>query len=379
MPTNVDPTQNDAGLVRAPSSEDDAGPGLVDAALPGVPEAGNGGVPATPNAGVGGSTVDTTDRSSTECPPNSEVRAPARLNVTGAIALSDPALIEVDGIFYAFGTGPGVRVRRSNDLMRWQDAGGVFLFNPDWIQTRLEAAPELWSPDISFFAGRYQLYYAASKQGSNRSCIGLATAERLPGPFEDRGEVLCSNVASQQDDWNAIHPNFVQDDDGTPYLAFGSFWSGLKLVALDPATGKPATEELIDLAARKQHGGAVEAPFIVRRCGYFYLFVSFDRCCDGVNSTYKVYVGRSEALVGPYVDRAGTPLLEGGGTELVVGDEIWHGPGHSAIFQRGDTWYEAHHAYYAGGFNPQLAQGGAYLRISELSWDEDGWPVSGGP
>jgi arabinan endo-1,5-alpha-L-arabinosidase len=372
----ADSMQLDAGKTAVDTASDDAGVMPVDAATPELPAAGRGTAGAQPKAGAGGSTGEP---ASAECASQVAAGVPERLSLTGAIQVSDPAVIESDGTFYAFGTGTGIRIRTSTDLRSWQDAGSVFLFNPGWIQLRLEAEPELWSPDISFFGDRYHLYYAASTQGSNRSCIGHATAERLPGPFEDQGSVLCSNVASEQQDWNAIHPNYIEDVDGTPYLAFGSFWSGLKLIALDPDTGKPVADTLIDIAARMPQGGAIEAPFIVRHCGYFYLFVSFDRCCDGVNSTYKIHVGRAQKLTGPYVDRTGTPLLQGGGTQLVAADDTWHGPGHSTIFQRADQWYEAHHAYYAGDFNAYYVQGEAYLRISELIWDADGWPLSGGP
>jgi arabinan endo-1,5-alpha-L-arabinosidase len=301
--------------------------------------------------------------------------------VTGALQLSDPTVIEAeDGSYYAFGTGIGLPIRKSSDLLAWQDAGAVFLFNPAWVSQQVDAAPELWSPDVSFFGERYHLYYAASKQGSNRSCIGHATASMLPGPFEDKGPVLCSNVDGETDaDWNAIHPNYIADVDGAPYLAFGSFYSGVKLVALDPADGSTLDQPFVDLAARPAQGGALEAPFVVRRCDYFYLFVSFDRCCDGVNSTYKIFVGRSKQLTGPYVDRKGVPMLQGGGTQVVIGDETWHGPGHSAVFESQAHWYEAHHAYYAGRQNPTEVPGQAYLRISELMWDAEGWPASGGP
>jgi arabinan endo-1,5-alpha-L-arabinosidase len=385
MSASVAATPHDAGA-RADTSatadkDEDAGAAHADAAVRETPAAdrSQAGRAGTAAAGASGSTVQSTEPDTAECPTNADAGMPARLNVTGALQLSDPAVIESEGTFYAFGTGPGIRVRTSQDLLNWRDAGSVFLFNPGWIELRLEAEPELWSPDISYFGGVYHLYYAASKQGSHRSCIGHATAASLPGPFEDQGAVLCSNLGGREDDWNAIHPSFIADSDGTPYLAFGSFWSGLKLVALDAATGKPLDDKLIDLAARTGQGGAIEAPFIVRRCGFFYLFASFDRCCDGVNSTYKIYVGRSDKLQGPYRDRAGVPMLEGGGTPVVVADDTWHGPGHSAIFQHEDKWYEAHHAYYAGDFNAFFAQGEAYLRISELIWDSEGWPVSGGP
>jgi hypothetical protein len=91
-------------------------------------------------------------------------------------------------------------------------------------------------------------------------------------------------------------------DAGAP----AAFWGGLKLIELDDM-GQRAGDSLVAIAGRPNNGGAIEAPFVVHRCGYFYLFASFDRCCDGANSTYKIMVGRSTALAGPYTDRDGTP------------------------------------------------------------------------
>ena len=362
-------------------TEDDAGPSAAHAS------AGAGGFPGASGAAAATTSQDAGGASDAAGTPAcaadlDPAHPPQRLELSGALQLSDPALIEsreLPGTYYAFATGPGISVRTSRDLVAWQDAGRVFAFDPQWIAQTFDAVPALWSPDISFFGGVYHLYYAVSKQGNNRSCIGHATAKALPGPFEDQGAVLCSSIGAQRDDWNAIHPNYVEDENGRAYLAFGSFYSGIKLVALNPSTGKVASNALISIAARMKQGGAIEAPFIVRRCDYFYLFVSFDRCCDGVNSTYKIYLGRSKMLTGPYLDRAGAQMLDGGGTALVIGDETWHGPGHSAILHSGDRWYDVHHAYYASEEAAIYQQGQPYLRISELAWDKDGWPASGGP
>jgi arabinan endo-1,5-alpha-L-arabinosidase len=127
------------------------------------------------------------------------------------------------------------------------------------------------------------------------------------------------------------------------------------------------------LASRPSAGGALEAPFIVRRCGYYYLFVSWDKCCAGVNSTYNIRVGRSAEVKGPYVDQDGKAMLQGGGTLVLAGAGRWHGPGHNAVLFSERQAYNVYHAYDGD-------HGGAsMLRISELVWDENGWPISGGP
>lgn len=111
----------------------------------------------------------------------------------------------------------------------------------------------------------------------------------------------------------------------------------------------------------------------MRRCGYYYLFTSFDTCCKGVDSTYKIMVGRSENVAGPYVDRDGKAMLQGGALLVLQGTGRWHGPGHNAVIFTGDGAYNVYHSY-DGNQN-----GASMLRVSELVWDQDGWPVSGGP
>jgi arabinan endo-1,5-alpha-L-arabinosidase len=203
--------------------------------------------------------------------------------------------------------------------------------------------------------------------------MGHATRAALDtGSWEDQGEVICSNVGTN-DNWNAIDPNLVIDLAGQTWLSFGSFWSGIKMIRIDPTTGAREGTDLIALANRPNAGGALEAPFIVRRCGYYYLFVSWDRCCQGSNSTYNIRVGRSTNVEGPYEDKAGTAMSNGGGTLLVEGDSRWRGPGHNAVIFRGTSAYNFYHSYDTN------SNGRVTLRISELVWDQDGWPISGGP
>jgi arabinan endo-1,5-alpha-L-arabinosidase len=297
--------------------------------------------------------------------------------LTGSLGAHDPALIFADGQYYLYQTGgaQGLGAKTSKNLLAWSNAPAVLDPNPAWVATEVAGAKNLWAPDISYFGGAYHLYYSASTFGSNRSCIGHATRAALSsGNWIDHGSVVCSNATGSGDNWNAIDPNVIVDTAGTPWLSFGSFWGGLKMVELD-MTGARANQTLHSIAARPNAGGAIEAPFIVRRCGYYYLFASFDRCCDGANSTYKIVVGRSTAVTGPYVDQAGTAMMQGGGTLLVQGVDAaqkgWHGPGHNAVIFTDTAAYNVYHAY--------ADNGAPSLRISGIAWNSAGWPVSGGP
>jgi arabinan endo-1,5-alpha-L-arabinosidase len=172
------------------------------------------------------------------------------------------------------------------------------------------------------------------------------------------------------DAYNCIDPNLVIDADGVPWLAFGSFWSGIKMRRLDYATGKLSADDetLYSLASRTVNYGAVEAPFIIQREGFYYLFASYDFCCRGTESTYHVRVGRSETVTGPYVDRDGVDMLNDGGTQVTYPTERWRGPGHNAILHDNDTDYIVYHAYDADNMGAET------LRIAPLTWD-NGWPA----
>lgn len=298
---------------------------------------------------------------------------PALLTLSGDLGTHDPALIEQDGVFYLYQTGPRLPGKRSTDLRNWQGTGSALgMQNPAWVAREVPGASDLWAPDLSFFGGQYHLYYSASTFGSRSSCIGHAVrASMSSGSFSDQGPVLCSNHGSN-DNWNAIDPNVFVDIDGKAYLLFGSFWEGIKAIELD-ASGARSGDTLHSLAWRPASvEGAVEAPFLVRRCGYYYLFVSFDKCCQGASSTYNMRVGRSESALGPYVDKSGQNMLDGGGTLLVESGGSWRGPGHNAVIFVGDKAYNVFHAYH-------FTNGAPTLQAAELVWDAEGWPVSGGP
>lgn len=298
------------------------------------------------------------------------------------IRVHDPVMIREGDTWYLFCTGMGISVYSSNDMKTWKREAPVFETPPSWA---LEAVPgykgHTWAPDIAFHNGLYYLYYSVSAFGKNTSCIGVATNKTLdPGDpdfrWTDHGKVMQS--VPGRDLWNAIDPNLAFDENMTPWLVFGSFWSGMKLVKLDStltAIAKP--EEWYTVARRPRDfktddadagAGAIEAPFIFRKDGYYYLFVSFDYCCRGVESNYKVMVGRSENIRGPYVDREGRRLDEGAGTLVVTGNERWPGVGHNSAYTFNGKDYLVFHAYDASD------NGRPKLKVQEIVWDADGWP-----
>jgi arabinan endo-1,5-alpha-L-arabinosidase len=302
------------------------------------------------------------------------------------VPVHDPVMIREGGTYYIFATGRGIAVWSSRDRRQWQQERPVFAQPPAWA---VEAVPtfrgHIWAPDISHHDGKYFLYYSVSAFGKNTSCIGVATNVTLDPrdprfKWEDHGKVIQSIPGVTH--WNAIDPNLITDEDGTPYLSFGSFWGGLKLAKLAPDRLKLADDpaRLPTIASRKPaapgpestSAGAnpIEAPFIFRRGDAYYLFASIDYCCRGARSDYKMIVGRAWAIAGPYLDRAAVDLARGGGTIVLAGDAHWHGVGHNAVCTFDGVDYLVFHGYDAAD-----ERGRAKLRIEALTWDQDGWPV----
>jgi arabinan endo-1,5-alpha-L-arabinosidase len=298
---------------------------------------------------------------------------PLRAQEGDVVGVHDPAIIKEGAYFYVFSTHGGIYVRRSTDLYHWQNYGEVLPGVPDWAKRRVPSVIDLWAPDISFFNGKYHLYYAVSTWAQQLAVIGLATnttLDRESPKFHWIDEGFVMDSIPGRDDYTAIDPNVAFDQSGTPWLTCGSFRSGIVMVRLDRRTGKPVTAPF-HIAGR--NGAGIEAPYIIRRGRYYYLFVSFDQCCEGVNSTYKIMVGRSVGVTGPYLDHTGRRLSDGGGTLVLTGYARFCGPGHNSIVREGNTDYLVHHFYDAehGGRNA--------LQIRPLILGRDGWPVAGEP
>jgi arabinan endo-1,5-alpha-L-arabinosidase len=280
----------------------------------------------------------------------------------------DPTLIKQGRWYYEIITGDsGTRtylpIRRSTDLVHWTYTGTVFDTPPSWVAEELGVTPaDFWAPDINYFDGEYHLYYAASSFGTNNSVIGLATTKSLDRPqWVDRGLVL--RTTSGVEDVNAIDPDVSFDRAGNAWLSYGSFWDGLRMRRLDVRSGLLSTTDATEHRIASRGGMAIEGPSITWHGGWYYLFVSFDFCCRGVNSDYRVMAGRSRSITGPYADAAGRPLTEGGGTQILAGYNDFAGPGHGDVY--GDLF--AHHYY-------DRADGGAPKgSIRRISWVH-GWP-----
>ena len=288
---------------------------------------------------------------------------------------ADPSVLRAaDGTFYLYATqddwadGQGshyLPIFKSDDLVNWTFVADALSAPPSWK----DDGGFTWAPDISFRDGTYYLYYAASLWGDPNPCIGLATSQNPAGPFTDLGRaVFCSQAVGVE---NSIDP-FVWQGDGARTLVWGSF-GGIYAVNLSD-DGTKAVGETTQLADDRFEGA-----YIVQREGFYYLFVSAGSCCDGENSTYTFYVGRSEKLLGPYLDKAGKNLLRGGGTVILAANDTWVGPGHNSVIQddAGTDWLFYHAIPRA---DPRLTNGvnRRPALLEKLTW-QNGWPtVNGG-
>lgn len=288
----------------------------------------------------------------------------------------DPCIIRQGDYYYVFSTGPGVLMRRSKDLIHWEFLGKAFSEDvPEWAKKEIPGSTALWAPDIAYNHGRYYLYYSVSTFGKNRSLIGLATNKTLDPASPDykwkqEGKVVESVTSN---DYNAIDSNVVRLSRGQSALSFGSFWSGIKLVKIDSKTGKPLPDAPLISLSQRPFPDAQEAPFIVRRGKYFYLFVSFDTCCRGSDSTYNIRVGRAKNIEGPFLDKDGKSMMEGGGTPVLATKGRYIGPGHCAVLQEKGRDLLVNHFY------DRDSQGVPTLQVRPLSWDKSGWPDAGDP
>jgi beta-xylosidase len=290
-------------------------------------------------------------------------------DMAGDLAAHDPSIAQEDGVWWVFHTGTGIQVKLSSDGSAWTQDRSVFSEPLAWWK---DYAPKMnyndvWAPDIEWYNGKWWLYYSVSEFGKPTSAIGLASSTSIAsGEWQDEGVVIHSNYMTG---FNAIDPNLFLDSEGKPWLVFGSWFSGIQVVKLDEQTMKPAQGHPIKTIARRRVGGqaaGMEGPTITYRDGYYYLFVSTDHCCVNIRSDYKIAVGRSQHVEGPYVDKNGIDLLNGGGTVIDAGNTRYNGVGGQDVF---DNRLLVRHGY------DRLIRGAHVLLISNIQWGEDGWPV----
>jgi len=297
----------------------------------------------------------------------------------------DPVMIREKNKYYLFCTGNGVSVYTSTDMKNWRREMPVFSKTPEWVTKALPnyRGNSMWAPDICYHNEKYYLYYSVSAFGKNTSCIGVAVNKTLDSAskdfkWEDMGKLIQSIPG--RDLWNAIDPNLIMDENNTPWLTFGSFWEGIKMMKLNPDLISVAQPEQWYTVAKRPRdfkmtdssagNAAIEAPFIFKKDSYYYLFVSWDYCCRGEKSDYKVVAGRSEKVTGPYLDKNGVAMSQNGGSLIVQGDaKEWYGAGHNSAYTFDGKDYIIYHGYDAKD------RGRSKLIIREMKWDKEGWPI----
>jgi arabinan endo-1,5-alpha-L-arabinosidase len=300
----------------------------------------------------------------------SAAAAPA---LSGALFVHDPSpVVECDGRYYVFGTGRGIPILVSDDGFNWRREGHVFDRIPETVRalSPKNNGVDVWAPQVIPFNGEYYLYYAVSSWGSFVSVIGLATNPTLnPSDprykWTDRGPVVNSTAG---EDLNAIDPGVVLAPDGRLWLSYGSYHGNIQLVQLNAKTGlRISPHSKVSIIA--DHS---EASDIVYHGGYYYLFVNHGSCCKGPKSTYTIRVGRSRKVTGPYLDKTGANLADGGGSLFLGSAGRLIGPGQFGLWNDGGVEKFSCH------FEGDLDRGGRpVLAIRPLLWTEDGWPKAG--
>ena len=311
---------------------------------------------------------------------------------TDTVMVHDPVMAWERGTYYLLSTGNGLQWATSRDRKTWVVQGSPFIENiPEWTRDSVPGfRNHVWAPDILRWHDRWWLAYSCSTFGKNSSAIGLMSADRLNGHWRDEGCLVASK--EDRDNWNAIDPALVIDDNDQLWMTWGSFWDGIQIARVETAAavgGSPSmvvNSSLIKTIARRHRPGdpsaaenptsrfagrnAIEAPFILKHGDYYYLFVSWDYCCRGAQSNYRVAVGRAKQIDGPYLDRSGRPMTEGGGELFLEGDkQEYEAAGHCAVYDlpSGETLFICH------GYSTRM--NGASILIQRIvEWTADGWP-----
>ena len=277
---------------------------------------------------------------------------------TGQPYIHDPStLAECDGKFYTFGTGQGGLI--SEDGWSWK--GGA-------VRPGGGAAP-----DVIKLGDRYLVIYGATGGGlgggHNGRILTMWNKTLDPNsPNFKYTEAIEVAASDGQEDNDAIDPGIMLDPNtGRLWVSYGTYFGFIRLIELDPATGKR-----VEGNVAKDIAIDCEATDLIYRDGWYYLLGTHGTCCDGVNSTYNIVVGRSRNVEGPYIDNVGRDMLQGGGKMVIAAGDRVAGPGH---FGRTivDEGVEVMSCHYEADFN----QGGrSVLGIRPLLW-KNGWPVAG--
>ena len=277
---------------------------------------------------------------------------------SGKPYIHDPStLAECDGKYYTFGTGRGGLI--SEDGWSWHDGG---------VRPGGGAAP-----DVIKIGNRYLVIYGATGGGlgggHNGRILTMWNKTLDPqSPDFEYTEAIEVATSDGMEDNDAIDPGILLDPTtGRLWVSYGTYFGFIRLIELDPKTGKR-----VEGNVEKDIAIDCEATDLIYRDGWYYLLGTHGTCCDGVNSTYNIVVGRSRSVEGPYIDNVGRDMLKGGGKMVLAAGDRVVGPGH---FGRTilDEGVEVMSCHYEADFN----QGGrSVLGIRPLLW-KNGWPVAG--
>lgn len=287
----------------------------------------------------------------------------------GNLGVHDPVMIKAGGTYYVLSTG--LSMKTSKDKINWTNAGPVFDKTTKFLWWNIDIPDKigLWAPDIHYADGKYHLYYSVSAWMNFNSSVGYATNTTLDKndpnyKWVDQGQVI--SYKNGGNGVNVIDPNVFIDKDGKEWLLYGSYKSGLRLVELNPKTGKLFSDkpELIIITS---HLG--EGSYIIKGPKYYYIFASRGKCCSGIESTYQIVIGRSKTLAGPYLNKEDESWVNDKYTVFLAGDNDEPGRGHNGFFAERDTTFIVYHAY------TRSQNGASLLNIKPMYMDKDGWPT----
>jgi len=284
--------------------------------------------------------------------------------LTGNVGAHDPCIIKEGSTWWVFATGTGIPIKYSSNGLAWTQGVQRFGSALSWWTTYAPGmgTNNVWAPMCFYYGGRYWLYYSVSVFGLKTSAIGLTSCSSIAkGDWRDDGMVISSNSSSA---YNAIDPDVSVDASGNLWLSFGSWSNGIYVIKLSTSTMKP-TGSATQIALKS---GGIEGSNIMYNGGYYYLFASYGLCCQGVNSTYKIGVGRATSITGPYYDKSGVAMKSGGYTLLDGGNSRWVGPGGQSVYKNGSSYVLIRHAYDASN------SGAPTMLINDLYFTS-GWPT----
>ena len=296
------------------------------------------------------------------------------LALDGEPGMHDPSTVVLqDGRFYVYATGNGLPIAISDDGWTWRRAGTLMQAVPGGKpgpDVLARGGNNTWAPDVIKSGDKYFVYYSAPGT-QPKSAIGLLVGRTLDPQspdhkWEDGGPVVWSDGV---EDSNAIDPGVFRDPtNGSLWLTYGSYFGYIRLVELDPKTGKRLypNRKPIDIAINS------EASIMIFRDDWYYLLVTHGSCCAGANSSYNVRMGRARKVTGPFLDNMGIDMLQGGGKLFLGSGGRSIGPGHFGLLDLGEGVQK-----FSLHFEADLDRGGiSVLDIRPLLW-RDGWPEAG--